>query len=29
MRDLGLDVAVDAIGNVVATRRGADRRWRR
>ncbi len=24
MRDLGLDVAIDAIGNVVATRRGSD-----
>ena len=24
MRDLGLDVAIDAIGNVVATRQGSD-----
>ncbi len=24
MRDLGLDVAVDSIGNVIATRAGAD-----
>jgi beta-ureidopropionase / N-carbamoyl-L-amino-acid hydrolase len=29
MRDLGLEVAIDAIGNVVATRSGRTPHWRR